>query len=736
MVNILIYSGPEVVASALKSSLNHLARILLPNYTIQPVGSAVLLTQPWTANCNILIVPALRPPSENGGLPPGITEIVNDFVEAGGEVLCLNTAARVIGGSQRLGLGVKEFAFIDRTTGTTLVPVSLPSTPSQRDETTRRVRSEGMVEVLEGIVEGSIPQFSFEGSDPSKMNRLEVLAQAMEQDGEHIAALRCQIGSGFVSFWAPGLENLAENDDQHPANRSPTSSPPASKPNSAPPFPSRLLLLRYCLERLGLKLPHPTAGPISRALPQIILSTPDKPGLVEAVMGSLGMNNFSGRPTGMPGVFEDAENTFQFYSYEEGITMLRNMRIEMPTATYPITPSSPSDSPSSTGSSESNNDTVKPIIMCPPGMVPALDDTPLFDLQRYFDLLRIVRSKEGCRRDLPGFGETMIYGQVVSSTQTMFDKNPRLLSSLPPTIPVVSLGSHQLSGRGRGANAWISPQGCLQFSLLLPKVPLSPHSPYAHSSSSSSLIPPAYIPPAKLVFIQYLFALAVVDACRTDAVIGAELGQKVRIKWPNDIYVYYGGGKAEKVKIGGILVSSMFAPGGKEADIIIGCGLDVLCRHPLFSLLRVGAPTLSTTYKDPICAASMEPILSQLTMEGTLAAILGKFEKMWQSFLASGGDFEPWLGMYQDRWLHGDQLVKLTTVNPPMMVRICGITLDHGLLRTLPEPGYGAGAGAGRYEYGAYGYGNNRANGGGFIDLQPDGNSFDLMAGLIKVKGS
>ena len=60
--------------------------------------------------------------------------------------------------------------------------------------------------------------------------------------------------------------------------------------------------------------------------------------------------------------------------------------------------------------------------------------------------------------------------------------------------------------------------------------------------------------------------------------------------------------------------------------------------------------------------------------------------------------------------LSRDQLVTLTTVDPPVKARIVGITPDHGLLRTLPE------------------YGGN------FIDLQPDGNSFDLMEGLIKVK--
>lgn len=54
----------------------------------------------------------------------------------------------------------------------------------------------------------------------------------------------------------------------------------------------------------------------------------------------------------------------------------------------------------------------------------------------------------------------------------------------------------------------------------------------------------------------------------------------------------------------------------------------------------------------------------------------------------------------------------LSTVTPPISVRIVGITLDFGLLRTIPDDNFT----------------------GGFIDLQPDGNSFDMMAGLIKRK--
>ena len=66
--------------------------------------------------------------------------------------------------------------------------------------------------------------------------------------------------------------------------------------------------------------------------------------------------------------------------------------------------------------------------------------------------------------------------------------------------------------------------------------------------------------------------------------------------------------------------------------------------------------------------------------------------------------------------LCSDQLVTLTTTTPPKAVRITGITPDYGLLRTVPErTGWSSGEEC-------------------FIDLQPDGNSFDIMAGMIKSK--
>ena len=112
-------------------------------------------------------------------------------------------------------------------------------------------------------------------------------------------------------------------------------------------------------------------------------------------------------------------------------------------------------------------------------------------------------------------------------------------------IPLLSLATQQLSGRGRGTNTWLSPPGCLQFSLLL-RLPLTS------------------FPASKLVFIQYLFGLAVVEACRSPGVLGA-FGDRVRLKWPNDIYVITERGAK---KIGGILVNTSFM--ASTVDIVIG----------------------------------------------------------------------------------------------------------------------------------------------------------------------
>lgn len=79
------------------------------------------------------------------------------------------------------------------------------------------------------------------------------------------------------------------------------------------------------------------------------------------------------------------------------------------------------------------------------------------------------------------------------------------------------------------------------------------------------------MPAARLVFVQYLFAVAAVEACRDTL---GDYGGAIRLKWPNDIYALVtvtgedGRKKEEPRKIGGILVSTNFSQ--DQVDIVIG----------------------------------------------------------------------------------------------------------------------------------------------------------------------
>lgn len=79
------------------------------------------------------------------------------------------------------------------------------------------------------------------------------------------------------------------------------------------------------------------------------------------------------------------------------------------------------------------------------------------------------------------------------------------------------------------------------------------------------------------------------------------------------------------------------------------------------------------------------------------------------------------------------QEVTLTTVEPHQKLRVVGITPDAGLLRcvsTAPAKKSGL---TPLYDRGGYGE-SDSASTPEYYDLQPDGNSFDLMSGMIKKK--
>jgi biotin--protein ligase len=273
------------------------------------------------------------------------------------------------------------------------------------------------------------------------------------------------------------------------------------------------------------------------------------------------------------------------------------------------------------------------------------------------------------------FGKHLIYGEVVTSTNTLLEKNPSLLHNLPNGFTMTA--TTQLAGRGRGSNVWISPPGALMFSTVL-------HHSFALSQS------------APVIFIQYLAALAIVQGIK-----GYAPGYQnipVKLKWPNDIYAQLPGSSNNPVvKIGGILVNSSYS--GSTYDIVTGIGLNLSNALPTTSLNQL--------------ASSQNPPLKPFTPEKLLASILAHFETLYSTFCTSGFDKDMETDYY-DNWLHTDQIVTLESEGG-VRARIKGITRDWGLL-LAQELGW-----------------EDRPT-GRIVQLQSDSNSFDFFKGLVRRK--
>ncbi|KZT22960.1 class II aaRS and biotin synthetase [Neolentinus lepideus HHB14362 ss-1] len=561
-MNVLVYSGSEVASAS--HTITSLRTLLLPNYTVQAVTSQSLANHPWTAACALLVFPSsLSAPSS-----PKVINAVNKFVNDGGAYLCLSSGAQVAGRVSTIGGGLR---FEDKTTGTTVYP-------------TFRNGSETSIAELEPAEDGgSVVKVHQDGTSEfsgiEKASHIKVLSRYANGS---IAGIICHATDGLkLAIWSPSLE--------YPL----TGSASLSLDEIREGEKHRQVLLRDTLRSLGLRLPEDK--PPSCPLPQFLVAPPSRPDIVPHILSALELNLSTDAME--PSVLPDTNDTFHFHSFSAGVTALQQARVKSLEPTQQM---------------KEEEWQPKHVVVCSSAQRPTTDHTPLFDVDRYFASLQSARKREGLEDgegDSWGIGEALLYGEVVSSTQTMLDKNPRLLHALP--TPLLSLAAIQLSGRGRGGNAWLSPRGSLPISLLL-RVPFS------------------HVPPAKLVFVQYIYSLAVTEAVRDERVLG-RYGEAVRIKWPNDLYVVEGEGRK---KVGGILVNTSF--GTRGVEVVIGAGLNVTNSLPTTSIAQL-LPTNSDR---------------TLNMEDTAAVVLAKFEAMWKTFVAHGGSFEPFLDLYLERWLH------------------------------------------------------------------------------------
>ena len=221
-MNVLIYSGPEIIQTSLNHSLTSLKTVLLPHYAIQSVTQHILTTQPWQNSCALLVLPQTR-----GSFVSVASKHIKDFVEAGGSCLILGSSratisSRSIRGNPSLGFGSGSMSWggaVEEATASLLQFFDKPNNRyiyiDDNDTAEKAVprhvslrSSDGIY--VKGVYESVAPATDqFNGIHPDQRTSI-VARYASDNDEEQleggVACLSLNVGGGRLLLWIPNIE--------------------------------------------------------------------------------------------------------------------------------------------------------------------------------------------------------------------------------------------------------------------------------------------------------------------------------------------------------------------------------------------------------------------------------------------------------------------------------------------------------------------------------------------------
>ena len=696
----MLHSGNGSTVESVRHCLYTLRRLLAPHYAVIPVTGDMIIKEPWTASCAALVFP--------GGADQGYCRTLNgagnrrirQFVEKGG--LYVGFCAGGYYGSRRCEfevgnkllevIGDRELAFYPGTARGCAFPGFVYHSE-------KGARAANLTVNKTVLSSGKIPNefksyYNGGGAfvDATKYadQGVEVLASYSEpiaiDSGEGSAAIvYCKVGEGAALLTGPHPEFvfLGSPADDWSLTKPRYATANLEKKDDVPHFSEvikalagdenhRMDFLKACFVKLGLKISEEQNVPSLSRL-HLSSATPSQTASLLSSLQHLIKDDADGES-----FLKDENDTFHII--KPSVWKMTDLSKALPSEDQSKENADQSSSSSSDGIIDYN--TIIKQILAHPDDIPDSKSTPYFNHHAFYANLNHYRGLSSEASD--SFGSNILYGEVVTSTNTMLEKNSKLLRQLPTGFTATA--TVQVAGRGRGSNVWVSPAGSLMFSTVI-----------RHSMSNMTSAP--------VVFIQYLAAMAIVSGIKSyDGYLYKDM--PIKLKWPNDIYALdpekardNGGDRKENyTKIGGILVNSHY--NAEEYIAVCGIGLNTANAAPTTSLNQL-VPSLPRKGLQPF------------TLEKLLARILTTFEDLYTRFLRDGFDRHLEELYYKD-WLHMDQIVTLETEGG-VRARIKGITRDFGLLMA-EELGW-----------------EDRST-GKTITLMADSNSFDFFKGLVKRK--
>lgn len=694
--NLMTSPGNGSTVESVRHCLYTLRRLLAPNYAVIPVTGDMLIKEPWPATCAALVFPGGADLPYCRTLNGDGNRRIRHFVERGGIYIGLCAGGYYGSGRCEFEVGNKLLEVVgSRELAFYPGPCRGCAFPGFVYNSEKGARAAELKVDKSILSAGSVPNVFksyyngggvFVDAPKYRDQGVEVLASYSEDvavnAGEGSAAVvYCKVGQGaalltgphpeFVFFGKPAdnwsltkpryaavnlekrIDNLEfakvvdilANDEKH-----------------------RMDFLKACFMKLGLQVSDEQNVP---SLSRIHLSSM-KPSNTAELVSSL--EELATSEDGEEYLKDDNDT---FHIVKPSTWKMLDLKQALPSETKSQADQAPAGS---TADAIVDYSTITKQILIHEDDYPNSKETPYFNHHAFYSNLQQYQSKSTDRSETP-WGAHLLYGEVVTSTNTLLEKNTHLLRRLP--IGTTMTATTQVAGRGRGSNIWVSPPGSLMWSTVI-----------RHPMSLMSHAP--------VMFVQYLAAMAVVEGVKTyDGVVYKDL--PIKLKWPNDIYALAPGRSASEgadayIKIGGILVNSHY----NQAEYIMVCGIG----------LNTANSTPSTSLNALISSLPGKP-RPPFNLEKLLARMLTVFESLYNRFLRTGFD-DRFLKEYYADWLHMDQIVTLETENGAR-ARIKGITRDYGLL-LAEELGW-----------------EDRATGKTF-QLQSDSNSFDFFQGLLKVR--
>ncbi|KAI1504794.1 biotin-protein ligase [Biscogniauxia marginata] len=669
-LNVLVYTGTGTTVESVKHAIYSLRRLLSPNYAVIPISENVLLKEPWAPSCALLVFP--------GGADLGYCRVLNgegnslisQYVRRGGSYLgfcaggyygCKKCEFEV--GDKHLEvIGMRELAFFPGVCR----GGAFKGFQYHSEEGARAVRIKVNKDAFKGA--GVVPEvftsyyngggvFIPTGHD-GDVEFLATYADDIDVDGggERSALVYCKVGQGAAILTGPHPEfaaaNLSPHHDVEGYDELIASLQAADG--------ARTSFLKACLAKLGLEVNQDLSGVPS--LSRLHLSSISSDGVDDLLHV---WEEIISREDGEE--FIRAEHDTFHLEKPETRWSMDELQDSLPSndSSGELTP------PSSSDQAMIDYTTITKHIVTHEKGWPEAKETPYFNHNAFFASLRGYRAME---TEAEEWGSYFMYGEVVTSTNTLLEKNFKLLSKLPSGFTLAA--TTQVAGRGRGSNVWVSPAGSLIMSTVINH--------------------PAHLAPTRaIVFIQYLAAVAIVEAVKTYDQGYDEV--PVKLKWPNDIYALDPRSSSSSptyVKIGGILANCAYSSGSYQ--IVLGIGINATNGRP-------------TTSLDALLPSHLAPF----RIEKLIARILTRLETLYKTFIRRGftRDMEH---AYYKHWLHGRQIVTLETQGG-VRARIVGITSDWGMLK-------------------AEELGRDDKPTGKIWALQSDENSFDFFKGLVKRK--